>query len=378
MKEFKNFDLEESLIIKFRKLFESYGYEKIKVNTFENYDTYFKNKDIINNEKVLKIIHPNGSLYALRADMTMIIAKKFANDFQNKNINISEKVYYYDNIFRNEFGINGGLKEKRQVGIESLGTNGIFSDVETIILALNSLEAVTNNYILEISNIELLKNIFENINISEDNKNIILKFIFTKNRDELLKLLNKLNISDTYKNIIYDITTCYGNIDDILNNLSKYNELENSLNYFKNLKLYINDSQLNKIKINFSISNSLEYYTGLILQGFIEDINNPIIIGGRYDNLSKRFGKAFPAIGFAIDLDSLVEKLDIKHHLADYLIFYTEESIEFLQYIENLRKEGKTVKISPYIELSDEIIEKLHKKYKNICKYTGGELISCI
>ncbi|TDT71457.1 ATP phosphoribosyltransferase regulatory subunit [Hypnocyclicus thermotrophus] len=378
MKEFKNFDLEETLIIKFRKLFESYGYEKIKVNTFETYDTYFKNKDIINNEKVLKIIHPNGSLYALRADMTMIIAKKFANDFQTKDINISEKVYYYDNIFRNEFGINGGLKEKRQVGIENLGTNGIFNDVETIILALNSLETISDNYILEISNVELLKSIFKNINITEDDKNIVLKFIFTKNRDELLKFLDNLKIETNYKNIIDDITTCYGSINDILIKLSKYNELKDSLNYFNNLKLYIGERQLKKIKINFSISNSLEYYTGLILQGFVEDINNPIIIGGRYDNLSKRFGKAFPAIGFAIDLDSLIKKLDIKHHLADYLIFYTEESVKFLQDIDNLRKQGKTVKISPYKKLTNKTIEELHKKYKNICKYVGGELKSCI
>ena len=74
----KNYRKEEEFVMDFEKIFESYGYEKIRLNTFEKYDTYFANKDIINENNLLKIMNPKGNLYVLRPDMTLPVVKHFS------------------------------------------------------------------------------------------------------------------------------------------------------------------------------------------------------------------------------------------------------------------------------------------------------------
>lgn len=56
-------------------------------------------------------------------------------------------------------------------------------------------------------------------------------------------------------------------------------ELENIL---RCLKIGGNEE---KVNLDFSIVNDMDYYTGIIFQGFINGVPSSILSGGRYDNL---------------------------------------------------------------------------------------------
>lgn len=66
----------ETLIINLRKLYEQYGYKKISLPTFEEYDLYSEYRDFIKSEKILTLMTPEGKLEALRPDITLSVAKK--------------------------------------------------------------------------------------------------------------------------------------------------------------------------------------------------------------------------------------------------------------------------------------------------------------
>ena len=55
-----------------------------------------------------------------------------------------------------------------------------------------------------------------------------------------------------------------------------------------------------KVKIDFSIINDINYYCGIIFQGYVRRVPRMVLSGGRYDKLLKELGKDVGAIGFAL------------------------------------------------------------------------------
>ena len=77
------------------------------------------------------------------------------------------------------------------------------------------------------------------------------------------------------------------------------------------------------ISFDLGIVSGLEYYTGLIFRGYAHGAGSVIVAGGRYDNLINDFGKAIPATGFAVYVDSLVSCLPREAAVeADTIIYY--------------------------------------------------------
>ena len=72
-------NIEEKAIFNLRKLFKDSGYQQYKVNKFEEYDLYVKNKSFLVNENVLTFTDTNGKLMALKPDVTLSISDKTPN-----------------------------------------------------------------------------------------------------------------------------------------------------------------------------------------------------------------------------------------------------------------------------------------------------------
>ncbi len=52
------------------------------------------------------------------------------------------------------------------------------------------------------------------------------------------------------------------------------------------------------------------YYTGTVFEILVPSSPRPVGDGGRYDRLLERWGRAEPAVGFALDCDRLIQALD--------------------------------------------------------------------
>ena len=75
--------------------------------------------------------------------------------------------------------------------------------------------------------------------------------------------------------------------------------------------------------LDFSLANDMNYYNGIVFQGFIEKLPRAVLSGGRYDNLMLRFQKPQRAIGFALYLGELTRAfLEHPEYDADVLLLY--------------------------------------------------------
>ena len=59
------------------------------------------------------------------------------------------------------------------------------------------------------------------------------------------------------------------------------------------------------VTVDLSLAGDMEYYNGLVFQGYLSGLASPVLKGGRYDLLAQKFNPGISAVGFALYLDDL-------------------------------------------------------------------------
>lgn len=347
---------ENSIVSNLINIYERFGFKKIKLSKFEDYNLYNNNKDFLQTEHILTFMNLNGNLKSLRPDVTLSIVKKVLKDNEKE----TQKIYYIEDIYKI---VSNEYEEIPQVGVEIIGKLNNYSNLEIISMAIESLKSIDEDYILEISNIDFISAIFDEIGINENLKIEILNNIYLKNKHDLEKLLNK-NVDNKYKKYILSFIELSGNYKDILKKLKSLiinKKMQKSYEELKSLsfvfELYNN---FDKILLDFSIESQLGYYNGIIFKGYIKGNNDIILSGGRYDKLLNKFNSNKNAIGFAIYMDKLYEKNKTSDFI-DILISYKsgDENI-LLSEVRKFMSQNKKVRVDIY---GDNSIENYKDKY---------------
>ena len=178
--------------------------------------------------------------------------------------------------------------------------------------------------------------------------------------------------------MIYKIPELSGDLEDIEKELLKYevnDDIKKILLELKQLNnLLFKFHKKSKIVFDFSIVKNLNYYNGIILQGYIEGFPNVILTGGRYDRLFEKFGVDTGAVGFAILTDSLKGYYDEDKNDFEILIAYDNSNFEKLvEFVNDFQDKGlrvRTENIENFKENDSEIFN-YNEKYL----FKNGNLI---
>ncbi|MGH8163525.1 MAG: ATP phosphoribosyltransferase regulatory subunit, partial [Rhodanobacteraceae bacterium] len=65
-----------------------------------------------------------------------------------------------------------------------------------------------------------------------------------------------------------------------------------------------------RINLDFALLRDLEYYTGFVFEGYIDDLGFSLCGGGRYDRLLPRFGLDVPAVGWMVGVERILLALE--------------------------------------------------------------------
>ena len=368
----KNMSKKDLVLLNIRKMYDSYGYKKISLPSFEEYDLYNENKDFID-RNVLTVMSPNGKLLALRPDITLSVAKKVSKDQSLKY----SKIYYQENTYNLTKYV--GYGEDEQLGIELIGKESTFLDFEIINLAVKSLDIINKKSMIVLSHAGFISSIFENFDLEYETKEQILDCINRKNSHDIQKILKRNeHISENVKKLIYKIPELSGNLENIEKELLKYEINGNTKKILSELKqlnsLLMKFYKKSKIIFDFSVVKNLNYYNGIILQGYIEGFPNVILTGGRYDKLFEKFGVDTGAVGFAILTDGLkgyykdTDKKDF-----EILIAYDNSDFEKLvEIVNDFQKKGLRVRTENIENLGESDFEIFNFDEKYV--FQNGEL----
>lgn len=293
---------EEKVVFTLRSLYNSFGYKLFKMNKFEEYDLYSKNKDFLVSDSVITFNDTNGKLMALKPDVTLSIINNTA-----QNNDAVEKYYYNENVYRVSENSHS-YKEIMQTGLECIGNlsdNDIFTVVE---LALKSLETVGREFVLNISHMGLIEALISEYEVDSLLKANIIEALNEKNEDKLEQYCNSAQ---------FEVLSClvknYKDYNESLSAVKRFAWREASSKALAELEAIYNYVESigygDNLKLDFSLVNSTGYYSSIIFKGFVSGITSRVLSGGRYDKLMQKMGKKSGAIGFAVYLDAIEEPL---------------------------------------------------------------------
>lgn len=315
----------EKIIFSLRSLYDRYGYSRYKMNKFEEYDLYARNKDFLISDSVITFTDTNGKLMALKPDVTLSIVK----NTRDADAGI-QKLYYNENVYRVSKGTHS-FKEIMQMGLEALGQIDSYCIYEVLQLAAASLQCIEKNCILEISHLGILSEIIEYVQIPAQDRSEILRRIGEKNVHELTAACRRMSIAEEKIALLRSLVTLYGTPDEVLpklealaggivkaETLSQFVRIVSRLNTWERSKM---------LRVDFSAVDNIRYYNGFVFRGFAEGIPSSILSGGQYDVLMRKMGRISGAIGFAVYLDLLEQSAKRETEFdVDNLLLYDDDA----------------------------------------------------
>lgn len=358
---------EEKIILILRQLYEQFGYKKYNMSKFEEYSLYIENKNFLRSQNIITFNDIGGKLLALKPDVTLSIAKNSNADTDN-----TEKLYYIENIYRLAKE-NKEYKEINQIGLELMGCLDLYGVCEVLSLAFRSLSIINPNYILDLSHMGFVAGFLDALLIDYETKEKILERIRSKNTHELKIIAQKAKIPDFYVERLLKMVSISGNFSEglkIAEEIVVNEGMKKAVEELKEIDRLCKESDLTpNLQLDFSIINDIDYYGGIIFQGYVENIPHAILSGGRYDYLMEKFGKNAGAIGFALYLDDLGRyDREAVAYDVDAVVLYDGDCNhkELSATINRMREQGLRIRMSRTIP------NDVH--YDKIYVFNSGEL----
>ena len=336
---------EEKITYTLRQLYHESGYAPFKMSRFEEYDMYVRNRNFVGSGNIVSFTDPGGRLLALKPDVTLSIIK----NYKGAEGAVS-KIYYNENVYRPDKTTHE-IKEIMQLGIECLGEITRIDECEVISLAVKSLETLSDNYILDISSVGVVKGLINAAGVDENVEKKILRLLGDKNSFALRTLCEENGVGSAICDIAVSLCELSGKAEDTIEKLEKLCINREMMEAASELKELIENLSLcsltDNIYIDFSIIGDTSYYNGVVFRGYVDKLPKSVLAGGRYDNLLRGMGKSGGAIGFAVYSDML-ERIDncVKEYDTDVLLIYDDASYaDIKKAADSLKAQGKSVNI---------------------------------
>lgn len=320
--ETDNLKYDEQAVFLLRSLYSKYGYKQYKMRKFEEYDLYVRNKDFLISDSVITFTDTNGKLMALKPDVTLSIVKNTKDSDGSV-----QKVYYDENVYRVSKGTHS-YKEIKQAGLECIGDVDTYCVCEVLSLAVKSLMTISESCVVDVSDLAILFALYDYIGLSYETRKRMTSLISDKNTHEMKRLCEDMSVSEESTALLEELISYNGTPDEILPRLKAMAErigAQAEFSEFESVVSSLDEELQSKLRIDFSVVSDINYYNGIVFKGFIDEIPDSVLSGGRYDSLMQSMSRKSKAIGFAVYIDML-ERFNIKEREFDYaaVLLYSE------------------------------------------------------
>ncbi len=299
-----------------RHLFVARGYSEIITPTLEFYDVFNREARPFPQEKMYKLTDNKGRLLVLRPDNTIPIARVCATRLRDAALPL--RLYYNQSIHISSPSLKGRDDEVTQSGIELIGSDSRMADLEVIAAAVDVLASCDTEYRLELGNAAFFRELTDQLTVSKQLKESIRDYVEDKNFPALGDLLDTLPASPITE-ALRMLPRLFGG-EEVFEKAAALCPGERFAAILDSLKsLWQTVTQIagkERVTVDLSMVHRTDYYTGMILRGYLSGYGEEILSGGRYDKLIAEFGYDVPATGFAVNVDALVKVLS-KQNAAD-------------------------------------------------------------
>ena len=365
----------EQMIFDLRDMYADYGYAQFRIRKFEEYDLYVKNKDFLDSVNIITFTDTNGKLMALKPDVTLSVVKN-SRDIPG----VVQKVYYNESIYRVSRR-SRMFEELTQVGIEAIGDIDDYDICEVLALAAATLRRISPEGILVVSDLDITSAILNAYGIEGAVSEDLIACLGEKNVHTLKRICENNDVDEGCCELLIRLSSTYGRPEKVFAELTAAAEKAGSLKLMAerireriaHLRTVIDglgsEELKDRIRIDFSVVSDVNYYNGIVFNGFVEGLPDCIISGGQYDRLMKKMKRTSRAIGFGVYMERLERLLaDDREYDIDIVLIYDETADPgcLRKTVDGLIEKGNTVLVQRSIP------EKL--RCRKVMSFTDGEV----
>lgn len=379
--EMRNYDRIQGKII---SVIMNHGCKIIETPSFEDYDVYQHFFPQLR-QQMVKTIDTDGRVLVLRPDVTLPIVESAAREFPRSNQLL--KFGYVSTVFREYYGRSTYGKDFLQGGIEILGDSSPECDGEVIVTAAEILKAVgVENIRIDIGTAAYTQALFDGLPLSEEQKATLKGYMAERNLVACKSYIASLPISSDARKALEALPVLFGPYAQTLSKARDYSINSGMLNALSRLErvydyiLYA--GYADKVQLDFGFASRLGYYTDTVFKVYVDGALYDIIDGGRYDQLSSRFGVDRPACGFGMNINLLYEYMSDAGLLEDtepsfqMAVSYTQGDQTLVRDLMNWRDRGFRVAAYPDSSFIDSADYSIHAIYRNGSYYKDGKAMT--
>lgn len=379
--EMRNYDRIQGKII---SVIMNHGCKIIETPSFEDYDVYQHFFPQLR-QQMVKTIDTDGRVLVLRPDVTLPIVETAAREFPRSNQLL--KFGYVSTVFREYYGRSTYGKDFLQGGIEILGDSSPECDGEVIVTAAEILKAVgVENIRIDIGTAAYTQALFDGLPLSEEQKATLKGYMAERNLVACKSYIASLPISSDARKALEALPVLFGPYAQTLSKARDYSINSGMLNALSRLErvydyiLYA--GYADKVQLDFGFASRLGYYTDTVFKVYVDGALYDIIDGGRYDQMSARFGVDRPACGFGMNINLLYEYMSDAGLLEDtepsfqMAVSYTQGDQTLVRDLMNWRDRGFRVAAYPDSSFIDSADYSIHAIYRNGSYYKDGKAMT--
>ena len=297
---------------KARKVAELYGYKEIITPVVESYKLLSAKAGDEVRSRMFAFKDLGDRDVALRPEFTASVARLVATSMRNEPRPF--RLFSVGTIYRYDEPQKGRYREFWQSNFELMGSNRPEADAEILMLTNGLLEKIgLKNHAFKIGHVGVLRGIFSQENVDESTQSTVMQLMDKKQYDDALETVQKARVSERCLKVLRRLVELKGDkIFDVTDKIEKcIKDYEMAVAATRNLREILKLARQGgcnaAMTVEAGFERGLEYYTGMIFEVYVPDLNIALGGGGRYDRLIELFGGApTPAVGVAHGLDRIL------------------------------------------------------------------------
>ncbi|MBT7443899.1 MAG: ATP phosphoribosyltransferase regulatory subunit [Methylococcales bacterium] len=338
----------ESLRRELLDSYQSWGYDLVIPPFLDYLPSLLTGSGTSLEQKTFKFVDPlTGKMVGIRADMTPQVARIDAHEL---GANVPVRLSYIGNVLHTSPDGFGGARSLLQLGVELYGEEGVNSDVEVLMIMLNTLAiAGVENTHIDLGHVGIFRALARQAKLSDDQEIAMHDALQRKAIADIQDLVVRFELTDTQSSWFLKLITLNGDESVLVDAVSLFEGIDQELNAaIAYLQSVASEVKLHKpdLPLYFDLAElrGYHYHTGVVFAAFVPGHGRSIARGGRYDEIGKAFGRARPATGFSTDLKTLVNLSAKQFDVASSKVYapYTSDR-ELQTFIDSLRASGQSV-----------------------------------
>lgn len=288
-----------------------WGYRYVITPVLESLDVLALGLGSDQRRRLFKLTDHDGSVLALVGERTVPVARVVAGKV--RTVPLPARLCYAGPVLTNDEGRLARRRESHQTGAELLGAAGEVADAEVIAMAVRCLDAAgLRHYQVDVGHSEFFQGLLDGLEVPFETKSGIRAALARRDFVSLDAILDATPLRSAEHDLLVRFPALRGGpeILDAAGNLVRNRRSERALEQLAAVYGLLEAYGLGEaVSLDLGAIRDFDYYTGIIFEGYGEDLGRPLAQGGRYDGLLGRFGRPAPATGFVIHLDLVGQAL---------------------------------------------------------------------